>query len=103
MEKYFGFDNLEDMKKEFDSDCDNVTDDEILFASYGSECYDGDAIVLIQRNGSLYTVEGGHCSCYGLEGMWDMIETTKEVLKKRENHISDRYHEEFRGFLKGFL
>lgn len=57
MNKYVGFDNLEDIKSQFRSPCDYVTEEEILFASYGSGCYDGDAIVVIQRNGQLYTQE----------------------------------------------
>lgn len=99
--KYIGFVNLENIKEEFESECDNITDEEVLFASYGGGPYDGDAIVLIQRNGKLYTVEGGHCSCYGLNGQWEMIETTKQVLRQRKFEVYD--HEEFRNFLSIFL
>lgn len=84
MEKYVGFDDLQDIKKNFDSDCDGLLDEEVLFASYGNECYEGFAIVLFKRDGKLYTSEGSHCSCHGLEGQWDMIETTKEILSKRK-------------------
>lgn len=101
--KYFGFDGLEDIKKQFQSECNGITEDEILFASYGSQCYDGDAIVLIRRDGKLYTVESSHCSCNGLEHSWDMIETTKEVLKNRQRHLDEHYHRDFLIFLKGFL
>jgi len=101
MNKYVGFDNLQDILKEFESDCDGLKDEEVLFASYGSEDYSGDAVVLIQRDGKLYTSEGGHCSCHGLEEQWEMIETTKEILAKRK--FDKTYHPEFIEWLKGFL
>jgi hypothetical protein len=99
--KYIGFENLNDIKEQFRSNCNEIKDEEILFASYGSQSWDGDAIILIKRNGKLYTVEGGHCSCRGLENQWDMIETTKDALKIRE--FSNEYHPEFIYFLKNFL
>lgn len=101
MNKYCGFEDLEDIKKKFKSKCDNIIDEEILFASYGGAIWDGDAIILIQRNGKLYTVEGSHCSCRGLEGQWEMIETNKIVLRNRK--FDQDYHEEFIQFLIGFL
>jgi hypothetical protein len=52
----------------------------VLFACYTYEDYSGDALVIFERNGQLYEVHGGHCSCYGLEGQWDPEETTKEYL-----------------------
>lgn len=101
MNKYCGFEDLKDIKEKFESDCDNVKEDEILFASYGESCWNGDAIILIQRDGKLYTVEGSHCSCYGLGGQWEMIETNKVVLRNRK--FEQEYHEEFIQFLIGFL
>lgn len=58
-------------------------DEEILFASYGGGGYDGDALVLFQRDGKLYEVHGGHCSCYGLEDQWDPGEVTWAALALR--------------------
>lgn len=101
MGKYVGFKDIADIKEQFRSDCDNIKDNEVLFASYGSGGWDGDAIVLIKRNGKLYTSEGGHCSCCGLEDQWELIETTKDILKKRE--FSETYHPEFIEWLKEFL
>jgi hypothetical protein len=98
VQKYFGFEDLPDILHQFQSDCDNLKEEEVLFASYGGGCYDGFAIVLFQRDGKLYTSEGSHCSCYGLEGQWEMIETTKEILSKREFY----YHPEFIEWLKEF-
>jgi hypothetical protein len=56
---------------------------EILLASYGTPSYEGYAFVLFRRDGKLYEVNGGHCSCYGLEGQWDPEETTSESLRHR--------------------
>lgn len=65
---------------------------EILLASYGTEDFGGDAFVLFRRDGKLYEVNGGHCSCYGLgsqgysgdtETQWEPEETTIEALQKR--------------------
>lgn len=95
-EKYFGFDGRDDVAKQFEVgtgksysddfaiDPDFPTDAEILFANYGSWSYDGDAFVLFERDGKLYEVTGGHCSCYGLEGQWSPEETNWEALKIRK-------------------
>ncbi len=56
---------------------------EILLASYTYENYSGDAFVLARKDGKLYEVNGGHCSCYGLGGQWDPEETTVEALRHR--------------------
>ena len=56
---------------------------EILLASYSYENYSGDAFVLYRSGGKLYEVNGGHCSCYGLEGQWSPEETTIESLQHR--------------------
>jgi hypothetical protein len=55
----------------------------ILFASYGTDNYSGDAWVLFEQNGKLYEVNGGHCSCYGLEGQWEPDEVILVELEHR--------------------
>lgn len=55
----------------------------ILFASYGVDNYSGDAFVLFEREGMLFEVNGGHCSCMGLEGQFDPEETTLEAIEFR--------------------
>ena len=55
----------------------------ILFAYYEQANYEGSAFVLFERDGQLYEVNGGHCSCYGLEGQWDPEETSVEALEHR--------------------
>ncbi|MDQ0168724.1 MULTISPECIES: hypothetical protein [Paenibacillus] len=58
---------------------------EILLACYTYVWYEGSAFVLYRDNkdGKLYEVNGGHCSCYGLEGQWSPEETNVEVLRHR--------------------
>ena len=55
----------------------------ILLATYTYEDYNGDAFVLFEKDGKLFEVNGGHCSCYGLEGQWEPEETTSEALLTR--------------------
>lgn len=58
---------------------------EVLLASYSNEMYDGDAFVLFRKDGKLYEVNAGHCSCYGLENQWEPEETTIDALVHRIN------------------
>lgn len=53
---------------------------EVIFAGYTYEDYSGDAFVVYRDGRKFYTVEGGHCSCYGLEGQWDPIPYTLKQL-----------------------
>lgn len=58
------------MCADFDIEPEDVTMD-VLFAYYCIDVYgyDGYAFVLLQDDkGKLWSVDGGHCSCYGLEG-----------------------------------
>jgi hypothetical protein len=64
----------------------NIVDSgtQILFAWYDEPYeYNGFAFVLFSKDNELYTVEGCHCSCYGLEGQWEPIPTTIDALKYR--------------------
>lgn len=58
---------------------------EILLASYTYESYSGDAFVLLRERATqkLFTVEGSHCSCNGLEDQWEPVETSLEALQRR--------------------
>jgi hypothetical protein len=58
----------------------------ILFAFYEYADYSGNAWVLFLQDGKLYEVNGGHCSCYGLEGQWDPEPTTlKDIAFRIKN------------------
>lgn len=68
---------------------------DILVASYTYEDYSGSAYVLFRRDGKLFEVHGGHCSCYGLSEsnytggtttQWQPEETTEEVIRHRLEH-----------------
>lgn len=63
-----------------DADLENI---EILLAFYTYEDYSGDAFILFRKDKNLFEVNGGHCSCYGLEGQWEPEETTIESLEHR--------------------
>ncbi len=58
----------------------------IIYSSYENHDYDGHAFVLLERPSGLFEVNGGHCSCFGLEGQWEEEETSKEALMHRLKH-----------------
>ena len=108
-----GFANKKDVFQEFSHGWETVDEDlkdwykncKVLFAWYLYEDYDGSAFVLVERDGVLYEVNGGHCSCYGLEGQWDPEETSVDVLKHRmENGTLGYYFNgDYAKKLKGVL
>lgn len=78
---YFGlFSDEKDVFSEFHIEYDK--DANILVAYYSQEYYEGSAYVLFMKDGKLYEVCGGHCSCYGLEEQWDPEETSWDVIDK---------------------
>lgn len=99
MNKYFGdFSSREDVAMEFEQIVsgnrwndeiprvvreDFPKEEEILLAGYYYRDYEGSAYVLFERDGRLFEVEAGHCSCYGLEGSWEPDETTWKQLQDR--------------------
>lgn len=58
---------------------------EVIFAGYTYENYSGSAFVLYvdADNGKLYEVNGGHCSCHGLEDQWEPEETSAAAVRMR--------------------
>jgi len=76
----------EGVLKDFDgygSESIRDTNIKILFAAYLYENYSGSAFVLFAKDGKLFEVNGGHCSCYGLEGQWEPEEVVLEELASR--------------------
>jgi len=69
---------------EYPRDASFPTDDEVLIGSYEVPSYEGYAILVYERDGKLYEVNGFHCSCYGLEDQWSPEETTREALAMRK-------------------
>jgi hypothetical protein len=97
----------EEKKVSMDKAIKRYENKNVLFASYGQDNYQGDAWVLFEENGKLFEVNGGHCSCYGLEGQWEAEEV---VLAELENRLTkgtfgkDFYSDnEFADELKTFL
>lgn len=94
-------------KRQMDIALEKHKNNNILFASYGCANYSGDAWVLLEKEGVLYEVNGGHCSCYGLEGQWNPEEVVLKELENRlvngefgEDDYSDNtFKEELCGFL----
>jgi len=87
MEKYSGWDSLEEVKQAFFGDeepDDFPTDDEIVVAWYDYAYYEGRAFVLFRRDGKLFEVNAWHCSCYEVEGQWEPEETSVAALKMRK-------------------
>jgi hypothetical protein len=83
---YMGlFENIEDVFSNFCVDEENKIGVDIVFAAYEYEDYSGSAFVIFMKDGILYEVNGGHCSCNGLEGQWEPEETSLEALMFRPN------------------
>jgi len=87
------FNDIEDLKREFRLSDEQLDGFEILLASYVIDGYDGSAYVLMRKDGCLYEVEAGHCSCFGLEDGWDVEATTIEAIEKRLRPPADRFGE----------
>lgn len=86
MKVYFDlFECKEDVLREFQIDSEQLEGCEILYAWYGYSDYSGDTHVIFRKDGKLYEVNGGHCSCYGLEEQWTPEETTVAALLFRPN------------------
>ncbi len=71
-------------REEFQIAPDFPTDDQILYASYEAECYEGYSYVLFERDGKIFEVNGSHCSCMGLEGQWKPEETSWDAIAIRK-------------------
>lgn len=79
----------------------------ILFASYGTDNYSGDAWVLFSKDGKLYETGGSHCSCYGLENQWEPSEVLLAELHNRvtkgsfgtDDYSGNEFATELRKFL----
>lgn len=53
----------------------------LLYVYYSYENYSGYSDVIFEKDGELFHVSGGHCSCYGLEGQWKPDPTSIDALR----------------------
>lgn len=72
------FNQWQDIQERFEMN--EPVPDEVLYANYSQECYEGWADVIYRRGDMFYWARGSHCSCYGLEGQWDPEEYSAELL-----------------------
>lgn len=93
------FPNDEAIISEFGLQPDALAGARVLLAYYhvGSWGCDSSAFVLFERDGKLFEVNAGHCSCHGLAeqsysgngpSQWEPEETTIEALEHRLTHGS---------------
>lgn len=95
-----------EMLADFSIALENLEGFDVLLASYSYQDYSGDAFVLLKKDNQLFEVNGNHCSCYRLEGQWEIEESTKEGLLKRldngmgrNNYCGNEYANELRAVL----
>ena len=69
----------EAVQSEFETDTPEP--EEVIFARYTAEGYEGDATIIYRNGDKYYYVSGSHCSCYGLEGQFEPEEYTAETLR----------------------
>lgn len=86
-----GLSGREELKKQFEIEEKDLKGYKILYANYSLGSYDGDAFVLLEKDGELYEVNGSHCSCHGLEGQWDPESTSTESLLSMDGRYGDSY------------
>ena len=72
------FSSWEDVCREFEESIPEP--DEVIFAVYDQEMYEGSADVVYRVGERFYWVSGSHCSCYGLEEQFDPEEYSAELL-----------------------
>lgn len=86
------FKNNSDILERYGADPTALEGANVLLAWYGYGSYCGSSLVIFERDGKLYEVNGSHCSCYGLEGQWLPEETSWEALSMR-NYMQNDYYE----------
>jgi hypothetical protein len=92
-----GLKGIAALRRDFNITKKDIKEEEVLLAYYDRDEYEGSAFVLFLRNGTLYEVNGSHCSCYGLEeDQWEIDDTNIEVLRHRltEGTLGLNYYEQ---------
>ena len=80
-EPFFGgcFASINDLNYHFQNNIDEFG--QVLYASYDQFGYEGAVYCLTLINGELHDVEGSHCSCYGLEDLWNPQKTNLKAVQ----------------------
>lgn len=78
------FSCVEDVIENYGAPADALDGATIHLAWYGYGSYEGSSLVIFEKDGKLYEVNGSHCSCNGLEGQWDPEETSWAALGNRD-------------------
>lgn len=78
-----GFSSQKDIIDNYGAPADALKNAKVYLAWYGYGSYEGSSLVIFEKDGKLYEVNGGHCSCNGLEGQWKPEETSWEALDMR--------------------
>jgi hypothetical protein len=87
---YFeNFTCIEDIKSNFCISDKDLQDVIIIYAAYDTPDYEGYAHIIFIKEGTVYEVNGSHCSCAGLEGQWEPEETSVIALLTRPNVSGD--------------
>lgn len=102
------FEDFKDVCSEFNVDQKDLEKEGVymLLGIYEYEEYEGSAFVLFLKEDKLYEVNGGHCSCYGLEGQWEPEETSVKAIGHRleKGHLGCwRREKEFKHALEGVM
>ena len=85
------FKKQEDIIDQYAAPADALADAVVHLAWYGYGSYEGSSLVIYEKGGKLFEVNGSHCSCHGLEGQWEPEETSWAALAKRD--LSHSYYD----------
>ena len=94
------FNSVDDLKKEYDITDADLEGINILYAVYRIGSYEGQSLVLFEKDNKLFIVDANHCSCYGLEGQWSPDETNEAALKMEVKAKSKYHFDEFKSFIE---
>lgn len=83
------FSSIDDVIEQYEAPKDALDGAIIHLAWYGYGSYDGQSLVVFEKDGVLWEVNGDHCSCFGLGGQWKPEETSWSALGMRI--IADNY------------
>ena len=78
------FKSEQDVIEQYSASSDALAGATVHLAWYGYGDYCGSSLVVFEKDGKLYEVNGSHCSCNGLEGQWEPEETSWEALRIRD-------------------